>query len=170
MRVAPGKASHPYPTYLKRMLYRMPPITTPWKSRSNHVQVTLETISQRGLDTNYQLVIKEDSEAEKNLTAATEAKKSYQDTEENPPVIKLWKKANSAKTHTSKAIASAIQGGGSTSFLCLWQLMPHLILMSTGLNTPRSMQRHGPPSWSVFNCTPRLYSGMMHDAAEMQRF
>jgi hypothetical protein len=42
----------------------------------NHVQVTLETISQRGLDTDYQLAIKEDLEAEEKLTAATEAKES----------------------------------------------------------------------------------------------
>ena len=42
----------------------------------NHVQVTLETISQRGLDTDYKLAAKEDSEAEEKLTASTEAKKS----------------------------------------------------------------------------------------------
>ena len=74
----------------------------------NHVQVTLETILERGLDTYYHLATKEFSEAEKNLTEATEAKKSYQGIKENPPVIKSRKKETATKTHTIASLAPTI--------------------------------------------------------------
>jgi hypothetical protein len=54
------------------------------------------------------LAIKEDLEAEEKLTAATEAKESYLGMEDNPTVIKLWKKATVDKKRTSEALASAI--------------------------------------------------------------
>ena len=75
----------------------------------NHVQTSLEIISQRGLDMDYQEACKADLEAEKKLTAATEAKENHQGMDENPLVIKLWKKATAAKTRTGEAIESAIQ-------------------------------------------------------------
>ena len=75
----------------------------------NHVQTSLEIISQRGLDTDYQEACKADLKAEEKLTAATEAKENYQGTDENHPVMKSWKKATSAKTRTGEAIESAIQ-------------------------------------------------------------
>jgi len=75
----------------------------------NHVQTSLEIISQRGLDTDYQEACNADLKAEEKLTAATEAKENYQGMDENPPVIKLWKKATAAKTCTGEAVESAIQ-------------------------------------------------------------
>ena len=58
-----------------------------------HVQMILETISQRRLDVAYQMACKEDLGAKK-LTAATLAKEGYRGMDENPPVIKSWKKAS----------------------------------------------------------------------------
>jgi hypothetical protein len=75
----------------------------------NHVQTSLEIISQRGLDTDYQEACKADLKAEEKLTAATNPKENYQGTNENPPVIKSWKKATAAKTHTDEAVESTIQ-------------------------------------------------------------
>ena len=63
----------------------------------NHVQTSLEIISQRGLDTDYQEACKTDHKAEEKLTAATEDKANYQGTDENHPVMKSWKKTISAK-------------------------------------------------------------------------
>jgi hypothetical protein len=63
----------------------------------NHVQTSLEIISQRGLDTDYQEACNADLKAEKKLTAATEDKANYQGTDENHPVMKSWKKTISAK-------------------------------------------------------------------------
>ena len=140
----------------------------------NHVQVALETISQRGLDTDYQLAIKEDLEAEEKLTAATEAKESYLGSEENPPVVKLWKKATAAKTRTSEAVASAIHEIFmqystllSEEACCPWTKIVEEPINSepytntTEFNIPKSAQRRGPPLWSVSNYTCRLYSEMM---------
>ena len=47
----------------------------------NHVQTSLEIISQRGWDTDYQEACKADLKAEEKLTVATEAKENYQGTE-----------------------------------------------------------------------------------------
>ena len=58
----------------------------------NHFQTSLEIISQRGMDTYYQEACKADLKAEEKLTAATEAKENYQGTDENPPVMKSWKR------------------------------------------------------------------------------
>ena len=41
-----------------------------------HIQMTLETISQRGLNTEYQEAYKADLKAEEKLTVATAAKES----------------------------------------------------------------------------------------------
>ena len=58
----------------------------------SHVQMVLETIDQRKLDKAYQDACKEDIEAEKMLVKATEAKDSCRGTDENPPVVKTWKR------------------------------------------------------------------------------
>ena len=71
--------------------------------------MVLETIHQRKLDKAYQDACKEDKEAEKKLVKATDAKDSYQGMDENLPVIKLWKMATAAKTHTGENIESTIQ-------------------------------------------------------------
>ncbi len=75
----------------------------------NHVQTSLEIISQRGLDTGFHEASKADLKAEEKLTAATAAKESYDGEDENPPVLKTWKKATTAKTRTSEALESASQ-------------------------------------------------------------
>jgi hypothetical protein len=75
----------------------------------SHVQMVLETIHQRKLDKAYQDACKEDKEAEKKLVKATEAKDSYQGTDENPPIVKMWKKAIAAKTFTGENVESTIQ-------------------------------------------------------------
>jgi hypothetical protein len=75
----------------------------------SHVQMVLETIHQRKLDKAYQDACKEDIEAEKTLVKATEAKDSCRGTDENPPVIKMWKKATAAKTRTGENVDSTIQ-------------------------------------------------------------
>jgi len=58
----------------------------------SHVQMVIETIHQRKLVKAYQDACKEDTEAEKKLDKATVAKDSYPGTDENPPVVKTWKK------------------------------------------------------------------------------
>ena len=75
----------------------------------NHTQISLEIISQRGLDKDYQEACKTDLEAEEKLTVATEAKENSEGMDEDPAVIKSWKKANSSKTRAGDAIESAIQ-------------------------------------------------------------
>ena len=55
----------------------------------NHVQTSLEIITQRGLDTDYQEACKVDLKAEEKLTAAIKAKENYQGMDENYLVIKL---------------------------------------------------------------------------------
>ena len=75
----------------------------------NHVQISLEIISQTGLDMDYQEACKADLKAEEKWTAATEAKENYQGTNENHPVMKSWKNATSAKTRTGEAVESIIQ-------------------------------------------------------------
>jgi hypothetical protein len=57
----------------------------------------------------YQEACKADLKADKKLTTATEAKENYQGMDENPLVIKSWKQATAAKTHTGEAIEAAIQ-------------------------------------------------------------
>jgi hypothetical protein len=74
----------------------------------NHVQTSLEIISQRGSVTDYQEACKADLKAEEKLTAAIKAKENYQGMDENPPVIKSWKKATAAKT-PGEAIESTTQ-------------------------------------------------------------
>ena len=61
------------------------------------------------MDTDYQEACKADLKAEEKLTAATKAKENYQGADENPPVIKSWKKATAAKTGTGEAVESTIQ-------------------------------------------------------------
>ena len=72
----------------------------------NHVQTSMEIISQRGLDTDYGEACKADAKAEAKLTAATAAKAG---TDENSPVLQSWNKATAAKIHTSEALVSAGQ-------------------------------------------------------------
>ena len=94
----------------------------------NHVQTSLEIISQRGLGTDCQEACKADLKAEKMLTVATEAKENYQGTDENAPVIKSWKKATAAKT--------PLLGSGLTA-------SPGQMCM--GMNIPQNAQHNGPP-------------------------
>jgi hypothetical protein len=61
------------------------------------------------LDTDYQEACKADLKAEESLTAATKAKENYQGADENPHVIKSWKKATAAKTCSGEAVESTIQ-------------------------------------------------------------
>jgi hypothetical protein len=75
----------------------------------SHVQMVLETIHQSKIDKAYQDACKDNVEAEKQLAKATEAKDSYRGMDENPLVIKFWKKATAAKTRTGENIESTIQ-------------------------------------------------------------
>ena len=75
----------------------------------SHVQKTLDIISQRGLDTEYQEACKADHKAEEKLTAAIEATEKDKGMDENPPSLKALKKATAAKECTGKTIESAIQ-------------------------------------------------------------
>ena len=147
----------------------------------NHVQVTLETISQRGLDTDYQLAIKEDLEAEEKLTAATEAKESYLGSEENPPVIKSWKKATAAKTRTSEAVASAIHEifMQYSTLLSEEARRPWTKIVEEQINSEPYTDVYGiqhsekrAASWSSFmECVQlHLQTVFRNDAAEAQRF
>eukprot|EP00804_Cyclotella_cryptica_P004831 CCRYP_004920-RA/>CCRYP_004920-RA protein AED:0.84 eAED:1.00 QI:0/0/0/0.5/1/1/2/0/367 len=67
----------------------------------NHVQTSMEIISQRGLDTDYEEACKAVKKAEAKLTAATAAKAKYKGTDENSPVLQSWNKATAAKIHTN---------------------------------------------------------------------
>eukprot|EP00804_Cyclotella_cryptica_P014600 CCRYP_012644-RA/>CCRYP_012644-RA protein AED:0.83 eAED:1.00 QI:0/-1/0/1/-1/1/1/0/341 len=75
----------------------------------NHVQTSMEIISQRGLDTDYGEACKADAKAEAKLTAATATKAKIKGTDENSPVLQSWNKATAAKIHTSEALVSAGQ-------------------------------------------------------------
>ena len=75
----------------------------------NHVQTSLEIISQRGLDTDFKEACKAGEKAEEKLTAATEAKAKYKGTDESSPVLQAWTKATAAKIRSQEAIESAGQ-------------------------------------------------------------
>ena len=144
----------------------------------NHVQTSMEIISQRGLDTDYE---KADKKAEAKLTAATAAKARYKGTDENSPVLQSWNKATAAKLLTSKALGSAGQAiflQYSTQLLetvcCPWTTMvreqincePWTDVYGTKHPTKR------PASWTSFQECVQLHLQTIFrtDAMEQERF
>lgn len=75
----------------------------------NHVQTSLEIITHRGLDTDYEEACKADLKAEEKLTAATAVKAKYKRMDKNAPILQAWTKATAAKICSEEAIESAGQ-------------------------------------------------------------
>jgi hypothetical protein len=147
----------------------------------SHVQMVLETIHQRKLDKAYQDACKEDKEAEKKLVKATEAKDGYRGTDENPPVVKSWKKATAVKTRTGETVESTIQA----IFLQYSTLLseeasrPWAKIVEEQIDTAPFTDIYGvqhqekrPRSWNSFmECVQlHLQSVFRYDAAETLRF
>ena len=147
----------------------------------SHVQMVLETIHQRKLDKAFEDACKEDKEAEKKLVKVTEAKDGYRGTDENPPVVKSWKKATAAKTHTGENIESTIQ----PIFLQYSTLLleeasqPWAKIVKEQIDTAPFTNIYGvqhhekhPRSWNSFmECVQlHLQSVFRYDAAETLRF
>jgi hypothetical protein len=147
----------------------------------NHVQTSLEIISQRGLDTGFQEASTADLKAEEKLAAATAAKESYDGEDENPPVLKTWKKALAAKTRTSEAVESASQAifMQYATQLSETARRPWSTIVGEQINCEPWVDVYGkehpekrPASWTSFlECIQlHLQTVFRTDAAEQERF
>jgi hypothetical protein len=143
--------------------------------------MVLETIHQRKLDKAYQDACKEDTEAEKKLFKATEAKDGYRGTDENPLVIKSLKKATAAKTRTGENVESTIQAIFLQYFTHLSEeaSRPWFKIVKEQIDTAPFTDIYGaqhqvkrPRSWNSFmECVQlHLQSVFRYDAVEMLRF
>ncbi|KAL3784137.1 hypothetical protein HJC23_005795 [Cyclotella cryptica] len=147
----------------------------------NHVQTSMEIISQRGLDMDYGEACKADKKAEAKLTAATAAKAKFKGTDENSPVLQSWNKATAAKIHTSEAIVSA----GQAIFLQYSTQLsetarrPWTTIVGEQINCEPWTDVYGtehptkrPASWTSFQECVQLHLQTVFrtDAAEQERF
>eukprot|EP00804_Cyclotella_cryptica_P004309 CCRYP_013505-RA/>CCRYP_013505-RA protein AED:0.87 eAED:1.00 QI:0/0/0/1/1/1/3/0/326 len=147
----------------------------------NHVQTSMEIISQRGLDMDYEEACKADKQAEAKLTVATVAKAKYKRTDENSPILQWWNKATAAKLHTSEAIVSA----GQAIFLQYSTQLsetarrPWTTIIGEQINCEPWRDVYGtehltkcPASWTSFQECVQLHLQTVFrtDAAEQERF
>ncbi len=144
----------------------------------NHVQTSMEIISQRGLDTDYEEACKADKKAEAKLMAATAAKARYKGTD---AVLQSWETATAAKLLTSEALGSA----GQAIFLQYSTQLsetarrPWTTIVGEQINCEPWTDVYGtehptkrPASWTSFQECVQLHLQTVFrtDAAEQERF
>eukprot|EP00804_Cyclotella_cryptica_P016279 CCRYP_005743-RA/>CCRYP_005743-RA protein AED:0.85 eAED:1.00 QI:0/0/0/0.66/1/1/3/0/377 len=133
----------------------------------NHVQTSMEIISQRGLDTDYGEACKADAKAEAKLTAATAAKAKFKGTDENSPVLQSWNKATAAKIHT---ILHSIVGDCPSPWTTIAGEQINCEPWTDVYGTEHPTKR--PASWTSFQECVQLHlqTAFRTDAAEQERF